>query len=398
MLQHRTDHWCLLTPASTSKGKRRKRRASELHSGSALSKDKHQTPSEEVPESLERSEQEMEVASALLTLQESFATLVEPSIIPSGLTVLGEQASAPPLPGYIEEEPRDDLKSPWEEPSTSSSSARAPSALLGSSVHDAHHATGGKQSTISSAEQTPAGPAGGDSSSGQSTGAVSVGDEPSTSSAQHQVGIQTPKLEHPFYRLPEVDPVDQQTRRFNPRAATSFGMAFSRAPARLQAIRKLLIMPRLTGPLLEGLALELQLLVAYGCFYEGSSVEGLPMSKAAYTLGRRFLVLDQVLCALQVLGESPSGSWWTHFTAAISNDLGDEGKKRLFRPYWEFNRDLVRRLSRAIEIMKRGQRLGKEETIRLKRALMCLPYSPNAFRKSIWDPWRKDDEDHSQSS
>ncbi|KAL8271551.1 hypothetical protein Esti_004586 [Eimeria stiedai] len=381
---------------STSEGRQCKRRAGKLHSGPALVKGEHQIALGEVPDPPGRNEEELEAASALLALQESFEILVEPAKPPPEPTSEGAPPSAPPMSGHIGRDPQDSLSSSDEEAWSTSSSGLVPAFFVRSNLHDARRAAAGEQLTTSSAVFMPAGV---EPSSNQSTDAGLGGGPPSTSSAEEGPDRPTTKGEHPFFRLPIVDPRDQRRRRFNPEAATSFGLAFSRSPARLHAIRGLLLFPRLTDAQLDELAEQLQMLVAYGCFYEATSVVGLHGSKAVYVLGRRYLVLDYVLCALEVLGEPPAGPWWSRFTAAINHDLEDDtGRSRGYRPLWKFNRTLAKKLSLALQILKSGHRLNRQETIELKQLLFCSSFSPSKFRARIWDAWRQDDKEQSESS
>ncbi|KAL8425881.1 hypothetical protein Efla_007754 [Eimeria flavescens] len=203
--------------------------------------------------------------------------------------------------------------------------------------------------------------------------------------------------EHPFYRIPRVDSAEKQERRFSPRLALHFHSAARRFLSGLQSMRELLACETLNGSQLDHLAKILQQLCAYAYFFERQSTKDKYRYIALPVLARRYLILDGIICGLQVLGESPSGEWWTSLTNAI-NDEDTEAPEHYVRGERAiFNRQLSSQLSKALQTLKTGVRLSMEETVDVKRKLFCFSLSPSVFWSPEWNPWRADDEAYRKS-
>ncbi|KAL8448292.1 hypothetical protein Emed_003822 [Eimeria media] len=386
---------------STSEGRPRKRRASELSSGFVLIEDKHQTPSEEVPESPERSEQEFEVANALLSLQESFGKLTEPPTIVQEPSLASADPSVPPAPASV--------VSP-----TLASSIGEPQMPASSLIHlpllvqpvqvilplviplvlaEASHAFADPRLDVNHALA--------------STGSASLQAPPlnqeglSTSSAA--IAAAAPcagPREHPYYRVPRVDPRHRGKRRFEREAASSAAYAFANTYRQLSTMRALLAQEQLSPTQLNELARLTAEILSHIYYHERQPTWLEKPSNSTPILGRRYLLLDSAVAALQVLDEPVAGEWWERIMSVIPDDS-------LTIPFHSLARlqrsspllvDLMIKLHRALRTLKAGSRLLREETISLKRSLFFSPSAPRNFRNPRWDPWREDDKTNGDRS
>ncbi|CDI85518.1 hypothetical protein, conserved [Eimeria praecox] len=111
---------------------------------------------------------------------------------------------------------------------------------------------------------------------------------------------------------------------------------------------------------------------------------------AAEALGKNFLALDAIICAIQLLGDTMSVStWWDEFISAFNCDPSIY-LPPLVRQISVSNRRLIRRLLNVLEIYKKGERPSAEEVYEIKKKLFCSEDAPLHFKDFKWTPWRKD--------
>ncbi|CDJ47150.1 hypothetical protein, conserved [Eimeria brunetti] len=127
----------------------------------------------------------------------------------------------------------------------------------------------------------------------------------------------------------------------------------------------------------------------YNCHQ--SSLTYVTPADAVMTLGRRYIVMDLLVCAIQVLGPAMEASvWWEKFAKSIPSDVSlscvDFPSRRCMSYI-----ALANRLSLALRLLKQGIRPSPADTISLKRELFCRPESHPEFKHRRWDPWRWDD-------
>ncbi|KAL8424413.1 hypothetical protein Efla_001015 [Eimeria flavescens] len=218
-------------------------------------------------------------------------------------------------------------------------------------------------------------------SSGPGQPSTSFGGTPSTDSQGR---------EHPYIRAPRVLPSDIQVRLFDPSKAVSEAFAIRRLPTKMNVVRALLTQDTLQGEELYQLATMVQQILSYAFLHEGASVAHCHSHyEACVYLGRRFLVLEQAMTALQVLREDLNALWWRELTNRISHECKPVPFSVPLTPHqW-----LAYRLSEAIRLMKEGLRPSKEEILELKMEIFFASHAPAAFRRPRWDPWRKDHSD-----
>ncbi|KAL8271548.1 hypothetical protein Esti_004583 [Eimeria stiedai] len=104
---------------------------------------------------------------------------------------------------------------------------------------------------------------------------------------------------------------------------------------------------------------------------------------------------QRIVAALQVLWEPACRPWWNQVRNVIRDESLPETAyvpSRNASPE-RFHVDLMKRLHRALRILKTGRRLSKEVTIEIKNMIFCCKYPPTPFKHSRWDPWKADDRD-----
>ncbi|KAL8446344.1 hypothetical protein Emed_005081 [Eimeria media] len=214
---------------------------------------------------------------------------------------------------------------------------------------------------------------------------------PSTSAPPVAVGVDPPARQHPYYRLPRVDPSEQAKRRFNPILATSISVARKSITTVLQMMREMLLKDTLTSEDLDTVCKLTHQLAAHANFYESQSTKRSPRYAALPILARRFLLLDSLLCGLELLGEVAEGPWWDSVSGAINSDDSTPTQYTPVTDQALYNQDLSRRLCAALDLLKMGKRMPEVPTVLLKRMLFRSHLAPLAFWGPEWTPWRDDD-------
>ncbi|KAL8446346.1 hypothetical protein Emed_005083 [Eimeria media] len=366
---------------STSAGKKRKRKAPAPSP---------ETSSDEGPVSPARSEDELEAANALLDLQQSFLAAGEVS--PGAEEPPGP---SPPSPAPVHPPPTSAgasqmlaptllqlLLQPVKDPQPS-----APAPVPTDAVTPTPAATVGVEGTGESAASTSPAPS-------------SDGEEPSTSAAAGESAESPGPLVHPYYRIPRVIPVPQRGMHFKVEKATNYGFAYKQYCSQLNKVRFILAKPSLTDVEMNILGQVAAELLSYLYHYEHTATRNLTFSTAARVVGRRVLILDAIVASLHVLGERASGPWWDTIMQVIPDDSLPESEYTPFhstQAAW-FQVNLLKRLHKALRVLKTGHRLSEEETVELKRDLFCSTHSPDNFKQSRWDAWREDDRNHGGAS
>ncbi|KAL8439015.1 hypothetical protein Efla_002424 [Eimeria flavescens] len=162
---------------------------------------------------------------------------------------------------------------------------------------------------------------------------------------------------HPFIRLPIV-PLEAIVRDFDPHR---FQPMFGRAGQQMLLCR---IRERLLKPELD--AAEFQQLI---------------------------LLTEKLL-----LGPRMAASrWWDQFVNSLPTDYTPTRPRADATIMTKTNHKLVWRLLAAIKTFKTGVRPDLKEVLKVKRMLLCSPYSILHFKGHRFDPWRKDDADFRQA-
>ncbi|CDJ36071.1 uncharacterized protein EMH_0059220 [Eimeria mitis] len=205
-----------------------------------------------------------------------------------------------------------------------------------------------------------------------------------------------PRRGHPFYWTPALQP-GATTRPFSLVSARSRILSFDSIHDLLRMMRSLLMKDMIVQADLEVLVCKMETLVGYLLHFHTTPVNDLIPKKAVISLGFRYIILDFLFVAREVLGEAGNASsWWQEVVASIPHEV-EYQYTRSFGTQFEANMRLVKGLSGAIEMLKNGIRPSMGATILLKRRLFCKATSPPAFKGHRWDPWRNDDQEYRDS-
>ncbi|KAL8436646.1 hypothetical protein ACSSS7_001576 [Eimeria intestinalis] len=199
--------------------------------------------------------------------------------------------------------------------------------------------------------------------------------------------------EHPFSRVPYVQPSDQAKRRFNPRRALYEGLPSHYVPGGLFRLRALLTRQSLGGGDLDQVAALLEEVVGYVYFRETRSCEDNHPSVAVRNLGRRLVLLDIIVAALQVLGEPLPAPWWVDFVDGIPIVTRQSIRQPDRNSVENQNLSMLEKITAALQILKTGVRPPKKDLVDIKKFLFTSPHGPYCFKKPRWDGWRADDDD-----
>ncbi|CDJ36473.1 uncharacterized protein EMH_0086830 [Eimeria mitis] len=108
-------------------------------------------------------------------------------------------------------------------------------------------------------------------------------------------------------------------------------------------------------------------------------------------IGQQFLVLDAIVSAMYVLGESPpSCTWWKAFIECFDTGYRYSGPGHRTTESGIVNIDVANRMLACMSAYKAGKRPQLEEIIDLKLILFFSPHMPIRFKSAKWDPWRQD--------
>lgn len=195
---------------------------------------------------------------------------------------------------------------------------------------------------------------------------------------------------HPFCRMPPLQP-GVVVRAFSLENASSRGFVPSHPRDLLRGVRELLAKESLCQQDADLLILLAEGLAAHCHYCERTPLATRHIDQAAGILGMRFLMFDAIIAAFTATNQQPLASWWQQFAGLVPHDISHtpQGKQDK-SPRESYYGHLSRRLSRALETLKKGFRLSKEEVYELKYKLFCTDRYPQRFRGAFFDPWRRD--------
>ena len=210
-------------------------------------------------------------------------------------------------------------------------------------------------------------------------------------------GAPMPPNAHPFYRLPVLQPWALRKEFRMPTGSMRSGI-YLRPIIALRRIQHLFLQPYLSPAEAEELISLNERILQHLALSERSPVWNDPVTHAVVVLGRRYMLLEAVLCSVQLLEHffKPQ-EWWSHFVTTIPTEYQCD-PSRYESPRLRQHASLAARLSAALGSIKSGTRPSAEMTVTLKRELFCENSSPSELREKRWDPWRNDDKAHGSSS
>ncbi|CDJ32510.1 uncharacterized protein EMH_0044460 [Eimeria mitis] len=197
---------------------------------------------------------------------------------------------------------------------------------------------------------------------------------------------------HPFVRLPVLEE-GVVPRDFDETVAfPGHRRKFRQLNAIFKSLRVMFLQPTLNQDeanylvngledLVYSLMLRLRLRSAYANF-----ALDLP------TLGKYFLAFDFLVSGMHVLRESMhTDKWWDRFASGFVLEIRMPRLSRNSRHCSTVQRALVGRLLDAMRIYLKGIRPPLMEVLRLKRLLLCSPYTHRRFKEHHFDAWRDDE-------
>ncbi|KAL8448968.1 hypothetical protein Emed_003320 [Eimeria media] len=193
---------------------------------------------------------------------------------------------------------------------------------------------------------------------------------------------------HRNYRIPLVDK-EGIKRTFNMSFAFEDKNYKPLMPT-LRHMRALLELQTLNAEQAEQLMIDAENIVSYLVQTQKEAVAHKPVCRALWLLGRRYLLLDGLACAIQALGPAMTARlWWPQLAAMIPCEFRETEQTASPKKFVRIT--LVLRLSSALKLLKSGIRPTAEETVHLKRDLFSHAFTLDYFKSPMWDDWREAD-------
>ncbi|CDJ37906.1 hypothetical protein, conserved [Eimeria tenella] len=197
---------------------------------------------------------------------------------------------------------------------------------------------------------------------------------------------------HPFVRLPSVE-AGVSPRKLRPSRLFLHQRTNVSAYAYFSTLRELFLRRSLDKGSADAIMDAIEDLADVAWTQTSCRARQIRPALAVSALGRDFLALDFIVCAIQLFrDEMRLHMWWEKFASAFRTNYSFKGSG-LRRPRLRnFNTQLANRLLRVIDIYKQGNRPPLPEVIEIKRLLFCSPLAPKPFTDSPYNPWRNDDQ------
>ncbi|CDJ65546.1 hypothetical protein, conserved [Eimeria necatrix] len=197
---------------------------------------------------------------------------------------------------------------------------------------------------------------------------------------------------HPFVRLPSVD-TGVSPRKLRPSRLFLHQRTNVSAFGYFSALRELFLRKSLDKGAADSTMDAIESLVDVAWTQTSCRARQNRPALAVSALGRDFLALDFIVCAIQLFrDEMRLHMWWDKFIRAFRTNYSFKGSGLLRPRLNNFNTQLANRLLRVIDIYKQGNRPPLPEVIEIKRLLFCSPLAPKPFTDSPYNPWRSDDQ------
>ncbi|KAL8425211.1 hypothetical protein Efla_004304 [Eimeria flavescens] len=201
---------------------------------------------------------------------------------------------------------------------------------------------------------------------------------------------------HPFFRTPRIRAGAKKNANYHIDEAFLMESQSTALIPSLREINKLFAKQELHTMDLTLLTSELQKLVKSASNILFSSLVNRRPGVAVKELGRRILVLDALLRAREVLGESLGlHLWFEGFVEKIPSKyqfaLDRNGNKHAPQ-----NHKFALYLSKVLEKYRRGERPSAREVVRIKQRLVCDLEGPSYFTHSAFESWREANKEYNR--
>ncbi|OEH74131.1 hypothetical protein cyc_08637 [Cyclospora cayetanensis] len=197
---------------------------------------------------------------------------------------------------------------------------------------------------------------------------------------------------HPFYRLPVGAQNGNALLQFDEsKALAAFKGKRLHVSKMLRTLGTLFLHPSLTEDQTNDVLSTAKNLFAYAMTSMVSAIRRWHPSKVD-SLGRVFLVVDALYCAMKVLGQDPvEQPWWSTLMFIVKYAKGNSevSLKPARRPLQI--QQVIDPLNSALRVYSKGQRPGADVVVSLKRQLICQKVFKNS-KAHAWDFWREEDE------
>lgn len=192
---------------------------------------------------------------------------------------------------------------------------------------------------------------------------------------------------HPYYRLPLAHP-GADLPAFDVRKTLVYTGIASGIAEKLHPVRVLLLQQQLSLGDMQLLLKHGQRLLSYAQKFLTRKISASKLSHAIEPLSRRFLVADALWCICSVLGPAmQKEKWWTQLLDKMANGLS----ARLQMEVLIAKDPFFCKLLAAMHLYRKGKRPSAKTVVLLKQSIFRPARSTREFKKSRWDPWRRDD-------
>ncbi|CDI86990.1 hypothetical protein, conserved [Eimeria praecox] len=212
--------------------------------------------------------------------------------------------------------------------------------------------------------------------------------------ASSSAGTAVHLLNHPFNRLPTLLLEEgASVRRFSPAKAFAPWRVAHAPNTALEHMCRHFAKRTLCATEGDAIVVWAQRVVGHLFHRHQTPVVGVTPADAVDVLGRRYLMLDSLVCAIQVLGPAMrAATWWDKLVSVIPADVVLADRSFPYQRSQHYTA-LAKRLSAAIKVLKSGVRPDAGETVSLKRELFGINSTHPEFRRARWDAWRRQDKE-----
>lgn len=208
---------------------------------------------------------------------------------------------------------------------------------------------------------------------------------PSASGTGFVVEPPEPPPNHPFFRLPTLEP-GVTPRPFSTRLAVFYGVRCAEAAALLRDAHSLLTRNTVNQVEANTLMHIAEKLVAH-CYRDQTFLfDSQALRSQAEVLGFRYLIFDVLVSIFQVTGQSPPAAWWERFVARVPHSVERLPKKKVRSSFFPHFTEI---LSEGIAFLKTGTRPSDKQLFQTKYMLFCSKVSMRRFQKPAYDSWRQ---------
>ncbi|CDI82081.1 hypothetical protein, conserved [Eimeria acervulina] len=250
----------------------------------------------------------------------------------------------------------------------------------------------GSSAAVAQGFAGPGGLQGFSPSSSVQTAGNSGGEQEAGSHSQTATGAGGLPGRHPYYKLPKLQrEAKWNTITFSAELAFSDNVSVNIPGVVLRNLHNCFVKDTLSVLEANDVIKCCQRLVGHLFACHRATRARFTPAEAVATLGRRYIMLDLLVCAIEVLGPAMDTSmWWGKLVEAVPSHVIMTSRE-IVSGRCKGYLALADRLTAAISLLRKGTRPSEEETIALKRELFCSPDAHPEFKMSRWEPWRSDD-------